>query len=116
MQTSSLHRLVRLGAGELLSLDATPGLCVVVFDGHVWITQHDDPDDHVVGPGQSFTCDRAGLTLVEALRPTRLAVLAETAPVHDAIGYEAAWPVDEAKPAMPAKARSARTDALAPVS
>jgi hypothetical protein len=96
METSMQHRLVRLGAEQLFSIDGAAGRCLVVFQGKVWITQEGDLRDHVVQSGESFSFDRAGLALVEALEPSSLAVLGETTDVPEAIGYEAAYPIANA--------------------
>jgi hypothetical protein len=111
METQSTYRLQRLDAGEMFSLDAAPGHSVVVFDGQVWITQEGDSADHVIGAGESLECDRPAQTVIEALVPTRLAVLADKPVTADTIGYEAAWP--NTGPALFAgsMARSASKDA-----
>ena len=94
METSLSHSLVRLEAEELFSVEAVRGRCVVLFQGSVWITQQGDLKDYVVRSGESFTFDRRGLALVEALEPTSLAVLVDAVP-DESIGYEAAWPQTE---------------------
>lgn len=95
METSLSHSLVRLPAGELLSLDGARGNCVVVFQGKVWITQQGDERDHILSSGESFTFDRPGLALVEALETSSVVVLTEPAATPEPIGYEAAWPLVE---------------------
>jgi hypothetical protein len=92
MEAKLSHSLLRLAAEELLKIDAVRGHSVMVFQGKVWITQHDDLDDYIVSSGESFTFDRRGLALIEALEPTSLVMLVEPMPAHDSIGYEAAWP------------------------
>jgi hypothetical protein len=92
MEASLSHSLVRLAAEDLLRVQAVRGQCVAVFHGKVWITQQDDLRDYVVTSGETFTFDRAGLALVEALEPTTLVVLVEATPAPEPIGYEAAWP------------------------
>ena len=98
METSLSHSLLQFGAGEVLRVEGARGRCVVVFHGHVWITQPGDLRDHIVATGESFTFDRPGLALVEALESTSLVILAEPAPVTESIGYEAAWPQTELAP------------------
>jgi hypothetical protein len=95
METSLSHSLVRLGTEEFFRVDAARGRCLVVFHGKVWITQHDDPTDYVLSSGETFTFDRRGRALVEALEPTSLVVMEEATPTPDPIGYEAAWPQTE---------------------
>jgi hypothetical protein len=49
---------------------------LAVFDGLVLITQSGDPCDSFVAKGETFTFDRSGLALVEAVTDARLAMLA----------------------------------------
>jgi Protein of unknown function (DUF2917) len=95
MEATLHHSLMRLDTQQLLSIDSAYGRCVVVFGGRVWITQHGDPKDHILQTGESFTFDRPGLAIIEALAPSSLVVLAEPARAPEPIGYEAAWPVTE---------------------
>jgi hypothetical protein len=97
MDTSLSHSLVRLGAAELYSVTAPRGRCLVVFHGKVWVTQEGDSCDHVVSSGESFTFDRAGIALVEALEPSSFVLLIEATQAPESIGYEAAWPRTEPK-------------------
>jgi len=92
METSLSHVLVRLGADELQRIPASRGQYLVVFHGKVWLTQPGDRRDHVVSTGETFTFDREGLALVEALEPTTYAVLTDPTPATEVVGYEAAWP------------------------
>jgi len=52
---------------------------LAVFDGLVWVTQDGDPRDAFVAKGGVFTFDRPGLAIVEAVKESRLAVLATAA-------------------------------------
>ena len=75
--TSSFHpALARLDAGQFLTIQDGKGQMLAVFDGLVWVTQDGDPRDAFVAQGGAFTFDRPGLAIVEALKETRLAVLA----------------------------------------
>jgi len=69
------YPLTELTEGSLLRLCNAQGRAIVVFEGRVWITQEDDLRDIVVDSGGSFSVDRPGLTLVQALGPSRLMVL-----------------------------------------
>jgi hypothetical protein len=74
---SHLERaLTRLPKDAVLHLDAGAGEAVVVFHGRVWITQDGDARDVVLGPGESFTLDRPGVALAQALRDSSLLVVA----------------------------------------
>jgi hypothetical protein len=71
-----LHQaLTDLTAGSTLRLRDGQGRAVVVFEGQVWITQDNDMRDIVLAGGESFSLDRPGLTVVQAFRDTKLAVL-----------------------------------------
>ena len=43
------------------------GKTVRVLEGHVWITQQGDQRDITLSPGDTFTLDRQGLTLLVAV-------------------------------------------------
>ena len=75
MEASFVTTLSRLRAGEFLRIEDGAGRSVSVFDGLVWVTQVGDPLDAFVSKGETFTLDRAGLTVIEALTDTRLTVL-----------------------------------------
>jgi hypothetical protein len=82
---STLHAtLSRLDAGEFLKIHDGGGQTLAVFDGLVWITQDGDPRDAFITRGETFTLDRPGLAIVQALTETRLAVLAATAEHEEA--------------------------------
>jgi hypothetical protein len=70
--------LERLGAGQLVKIGDAKGLVLAVFDGLVWVTQDGDPRDAFVAKGGAFAFDRQGLAIIEALKESRIAVLART--------------------------------------
>lgn len=72
MDNELRHPLTDLKAGSLLRVCDGRGRAIVVFEGQVWITQDDDQRDFVLTSGESFSVDRPGLTLVEALRDSKL--------------------------------------------
>src|SRR5258706_2441712 len=59
------------------------GATATLDQGCVWITMADDTRDIVLGPGQSFTIDHDGRTLVHAEAPTTLRIA--EAPAHDRV-------------------------------
>ena len=63
---------VTLQAGEVLSLDDAEGLQIQGRAGTVWITEEDDLEDHILGPGEVLMIDRPGRTVVQALAPARI--------------------------------------------
>ena len=68
--------LARLDAGQFMKIQDGKGQMLAVFDGLVWVTQDGDPRDAFVAKGGVFTFDRPGLAIVEAVKESRLAVLA----------------------------------------
>jgi hypothetical protein len=75
MNNELRHPLTDLTAGSLLHVRDGQGRAVMVFEGRVWITQAGDPRDIVLDAGESFRVDRPGLTLVQALRDSKLMLL-----------------------------------------
>jgi hypothetical protein len=70
MDTSLNSALTRLARGEMLRVHDGQGRGIAVFRGQVWITQDGDVRDVVLGAGESFTFDRPGLAIVQALADT----------------------------------------------
>lgn len=70
----------RLRQGATLRIHEGEGHSIAVFDGLVWITQEGDPRDVFIASGQTFTIDRPGLVLVDAMNDTDLIVLAPGVP------------------------------------
>jgi len=71
--------LARLCPGQFMKIQDGRGQMLAVFDGLVWVTQDGDPRDAFVAKGGVFTFDRPGLAIVEAVKDSRLAVLATAA-------------------------------------
>lgn len=92
MEVSMSPNVVRLGAEELLGVEAAPGRCLVVFQGSVRVTQLNGPREHAVRAGGSYPFERTGLALIEAAEPASLVVLGESSLASEAVGYESAWP------------------------
>jgi hypothetical protein len=57
---------LHLRAREILDIRNGGGAVVSCLRGVLWITQSDDTDDIIVGPGESFVLDRDGLAIVSA--------------------------------------------------
>jgi len=72
MDNELRHPLTDLTAGSMLRVRDGQGRAIVVFEGLVWITQDGDQRDFVLAAGESFRIDRQGLTLVEAMRNSKL--------------------------------------------
>jgi Protein of unknown function (DUF2917) len=53
------------------------GLTILCLKGTIWLTQQDDVRDIILGAGESFALDRAGLAVLYALSPACMTVLAK---------------------------------------
>ena len=73
--TAPLDTPVYLKMGESLPITDGAGLAVKCIWGTLWITQHGDLEDRVLGSGESFVLDRPGLSLVTALGNPALVVV-----------------------------------------
>ena len=65
---------VKLNERETISVVDGKGARIAVKDGTVWITQEHDPRDVMLQPGESFTLDRNGTAIIEALADTEVAL------------------------------------------
>jgi hypothetical protein len=59
----------------MLELHDAAGTTIANRRGILWVTQDGDPRDIVLAPGQSFTVDRDGTTLVTSMRGAAVAAL-----------------------------------------
>ena len=58
-----------LAQGQVLTLDDAAGTRVLSRCGTVWVTEENDPRDHIVGPGGAHILVRGGRTVIQALQP-----------------------------------------------
>jgi len=72
MNNELRHPLTNLSAGSMLRVRDGQGRAIVVFEGQVWITLDNDPRDIILSAGESFSIDRPGLTLAQALRDSKM--------------------------------------------
>jgi hypothetical protein len=61
-----------LGKLEMLKLDAARDDTVRVRSGDVWLTRHNDPNDHIMKASHAMPLNGTGLTLITACQPTLL--------------------------------------------
>jgi hypothetical protein len=66
--------LLDLGEGDVVTLVDAQGTRIAPRCGSVWVTQEGDRKDHIVGPGETLVVARAGRTVVQALRRSRVAI------------------------------------------
>jgi hypothetical protein len=65
------------------------GTRISCLTGRIWITQHGNRDDIVLEAGEAGQISHAGLALVQALRPARVALHAPPTPRPAAVGLAA---------------------------
>lgn len=65
-----------LAPGEVVRLDGARGTTLRVTRGALWLTQERDLRDIVLAPGDVFTIERGGVTVIEARGNTTVCVLA----------------------------------------
>ena len=70
-------RSLSLARGAMHRIVNGRGWQIHVDEGELWLTQHDDPSDHLVRSGETFTLDRDGTTIACAMQP---AVITLSAP------------------------------------
>jgi DUF2917 family protein len=76
MQLEIKRSTFTLGPAALLAVDDGAGTRIVCHSGVLWITQEGDVKDSIVGPGDVFTIRKPGHTVITALEPSTLSVLA----------------------------------------
>lgn len=68
--------VIDLPRHEIFSIRIFGRLTVLCLEGQLWVTQYRDPDDVVLGAGGSFELSRSGVSIAQALRRSRLALVA----------------------------------------
>jgi len=76
--------VLALAAGEVLTLDDARGVRIQARTGSVWVTEEANLRDHILGPGDALVVTRAGRTLIQAMKPSWIA-LRDAAPANDAL-------------------------------
>jgi hypothetical protein len=72
-----LRHALLLDHGAMLRVDDGCGVLIRVSEGKVWITQDGDLRDVTLRAGEQWRISREGATLVQALCPSRLSLVAE---------------------------------------
>lgn len=79
MRTESDSSLMKIGCREFVELPDGSGDVVRCVEGLVWITEHDNSRDFVLGAGQSLPLDGRRGVVIQGLRPSRLRVIRRAA-------------------------------------
>jgi hypothetical protein len=75
MMIQGVAAMIALDAERSLRVEHAEVLEIQCVSGVLWITQEGDPCDRFIGPGESFSAGRRGVTLVTALEPTVVHVI-----------------------------------------
>lgn len=74
MDIRTKYMSMQLSRRERVQLIDGMGTIITCSSGCIWLTQHRDSRDIVIGPGESFVLDRPGLALVQALAASSVAL------------------------------------------
>lgn len=75
MATIRCTTFIDMTGGDLVELNDARGTTLTVTRGRLWLTQQRDPRDIVLGPGDAWTIEKNGLTLIEARGDSALHVI-----------------------------------------
>jgi DUF2917 family protein len=100
MTTELKSSLVQLDRRQLVELIDAAGVSVTCMSGSLWITEHKEFADIVLGPGQSFVLDGRGKVVVQALAASTMRLLPPVSTSHVAARAKTLFShVGEVKPA-----------------
>jgi hypothetical protein len=71
-------KMYELERGNLLSLTGMHGREFHVESGNIWLTEQAQPGDHMLSQCQRYSVQGTGRVVIEALTPTRLALIDNT--------------------------------------
>jgi hypothetical protein len=76
IQSGSLEHHMK--QGQILSLAGDPRGCrISCFSGVLWLTQENDPDDHILNHDTEFKVTLPGLIVIEAITDSTIHILPE---------------------------------------
>ena len=84
MKINVSHSRLRLNDQQQLSVVDGKGARISCREGRIWITQHHDAVDVLLSAGEAFTLDRNGVSIVQALSDSIVAVDAPSRHAHPA--------------------------------
>lgn len=90
MNVGMNNAAVSLNRRQRLELEDAIGGTIVCLRGGVWITQHHDCRDIVLGAGERFVFDRPGLAIVQATADS-LVRITERSQERDAFAWLRDW-------------------------
>ena len=76
--------VIALERGEVVTLDEAAGKRILARLGTIWVTEEDDVDDHILGPGETLTVKHGGRTVIQALKPAWISI-------RESAGFAIAW-------------------------
>lgn len=78
MQIDFGRSTLSLARDGLLALRDAQGTQILCHEGAIWVTQEGDIRDIIIGPGDALTVHAPGLTVVTAVQPSTLSLVAST--------------------------------------
>jgi hypothetical protein len=75
--------LFALDTGEVVSLDDAQGVSIQAREGTVWVTEEGEARDHIVHAGEALVVARPGLTVLQALAPSWVALREDFGPANE---------------------------------
>ncbi len=70
------EHIVEIAHHEVVSMNTKPNqLKIKVLSGTAWLTQENDPEDHLLTSGADFEISQSGKVVIEALDKARIAVI-----------------------------------------
>ena len=79
--TSAAKNLgLNLERQAMITLPPAAALTVTCLEGSLWITRNNQPEDIILGAGESLAVAPGGKTIVYALKPSRISMAAAAAP------------------------------------
>jgi hypothetical protein len=84
MEVRSKTPVLALAAGDVVTLDDALGTRIQLRAGSVWVTEEANPEDHVIGPGETLIVSRGGRTVIQALQQSWIAI-GQPAAANDAV-------------------------------
>ena len=83
MQVNLRKVELSLDAGEVLTLDDANGTRILARTGTIWVTEEGSCEDHFLSPGHLLIVARPGRTVVQAIKPSRIALCEGPGPATD---------------------------------
>ena len=85
MEVRSKTPVLSLAAGDVVTLDDARGTRIQLRSGTLWVTEEANPEDRVIGPGETLIVSRDGRTVIQALQQAWVAIAQPAAAANDPV-------------------------------